>query len=93
MTINEFKKWINNLPEEMGDFAVVIRTLQTAEEGKFSQKDDPMVSSLIDQNQKRLCLFNIDSQKVIEEIRKAAAANTEQKIEGSPLSNSEEETK
>lgn len=93
MTINEFKKWINNLPEEMGDFAVVIRTLQTAEENKFSQKDDPMVSSLIDQNQKRLCLFNIDSQKVIEEIRKAAAANTEQKIEGSPLPNSEEETK
>jgi hypothetical protein len=85
MTINEFKKWVNNLPEEMGDFALVIRTLKTAEEGKFSQKDEPMVSSLIDQNQKRLCMFDIDSQKVIEEIRKAAAANTDQKIDGSTL--------
>jgi hypothetical protein len=85
MTIKEFKKWINNLPEDMADFALVIRTLKTAEEGKFSQKDEPMVSSLIDQNQKRLCLFDIDSQKVIEEIRKAAASNAEQSIEGSPL--------
>jgi len=93
MTIKEFKTWINNLPEEMEDFALVIRTLKAAEEGKFSQKDDPMVSSLIDQNQKRLCLFDIDSQKIIEEIRKAAAASAEQKIEGSPLPSSEDENK
>lgn len=71
MTINEFKTWINNIPEEMLDFSVVIRTLQsTDEEGKFAQKDDPVVSALVDQNLKRLCVFDIDSQQIIQEIRK-----------------------
>ncbi len=71
MTIKEFKTWVNNIPEEMEDFAVVIRTLQaTEEEGKFGQKDDPVVSAMVDQTLKRLCVFDIESQQVIQEIRK-----------------------
>ena len=42
-------------------FSVVskkVMTLQsTDEEGKFAQKDDPVVSALVDQTLKRLCVF------------------------------------
>lgn len=85
MTIKEFKTWVNNIPAEMEDFSVVIRTLQsTEEEGKFAQKDDPVVSALVDQTLKRLCVFDIDSQQIIQEIRKnlpaqdAAAGETKE---------------
>jgi hypothetical protein len=58
---------------------VVIRTLQNTEEaGKFAQKDDPVVSALVDQNLKRLCVFDIDSQQIIQEIRKNLPAPTEE---------------
>jgi hypothetical protein len=78
MTIKEFKTWVNNIPEEMEEFSVVIRTLQTTEEeGKFGQKDDPIVSALVDQTLKRLCVFNIESQQVIQEIRKTLPAKEE----------------
>lgn len=76
MTIKEFKTWVNNIPEDMDEFSLVIRTLQsTEEEGKFAQKDDPIVSALVDQTLKRLCVFDIDSQQIIQEIRKNAAAS------------------
>lgn len=76
MTIKEFKTWVNNIPEDMDEFSLVIRTLQTTEEtGKFAQKDDPIVSALVDQTLKRLCVFDIDSQQIIQEIRKNAAAS------------------
>ena len=76
MTIKEFKTWVNNIPEDMDDFSLVIRTLQsTEEEGKFAQKDDPIVSALVDQTLKRLCVFDINSQQIIQEIRKTAAAS------------------
>jgi hypothetical protein len=72
MTVKEIKEWLSSIPEEMNDVPLVIRTLNnTEEEGKFAQKDEPIVSAMIDQNTKRLCFFNIESQKVIEEIRAA----------------------
>ena len=88
MTIKEFKTWVNNIPAEMEDFSVVIRTLQsTEEEGKFAQKDDPVVSALVDQTLKRLCVFDIDSQQIIQEIRKnlpAQGAAAEETKEDQP---------
>ena len=76
MTIKEFKTWVNNIPEDMDEFSLVIRTLQsTEEEGRFAQKDDPIVSALVDQTLKRLCVFDIDSQQIIQEIRKNAEAS------------------
>ena len=85
MTVQELKNWVGNLPEEMLNFPIVIRELkETEEEGKFAQKDAPLTSALIDQNSKRLCFFDLDSQKSIDKIR-AAAPKPEEKIEGTNL--------
>jgi SPX domain protein involved in polyphosphate accumulation len=82
MTVSEFKTWLNNIPEEMLNNPIVIRTLKdTEEEGKFAQKDEPVVSALMDTNLNRLCLFDIDSQKVVEKIRKSAPKPEETKPE------------
>jgi hypothetical protein len=85
MTIKELKTWLNNIPEEMEEFSLVIRTLQsTEEEGKFAQKDDPVVSALVDQTLKRLCVFDVDSQQIIQEIRKNMPPAPEETKEDQP---------
>lgn len=85
MTIKELKTWLNNIPEEMEEFPLVIRTLQsTEEEGKFGQKDDPVVSAMVDQSLKRLCVFDVDSQQIIQEIRKNMPPAPEETKEDQP---------
>ena len=70
MTVKELKDWVNNLPEDVLDHVFVIRDLKTTEEeGKFAQKDEPVASAMVDTNQKRLCVFNIESQGVVQKIR------------------------
>jgi hypothetical protein len=83
MTVQELKNWLSNLPEELLELPVVIRELREVEgEGKFGQKDVPMVSAMVDKQSNRLCVFDIESQKVITKIRENAP-KTDDKIEGS----------
>ena len=85
MTVQELKNWLNNLPEEILIYPVVIRDLkETEEEGKFGQKDMPLTSALVDQSNKRLCLFDLESQKSIDKIRASVPKSTDN-IEGSNL--------
>jgi len=84
MTLKELKDWLDKLPEEHQQSQVVIRDLKSMEEGKFSQKDEPVVSGLLDQQLKRLCFFNIESQKVIELIRESNKQKEEEKKEETP---------
>jgi hypothetical protein len=79
MTIKELKEWLDKLPEETENYPLVIRELKmTEEEGKFGQKDDPIVSAMVDSNQKRLCVFNIESQGIIQKIRENVKPNKEE---------------
>jgi hypothetical protein len=83
MTILELKEWVNKLPEDLLELPLVIRELREVEgEGKFGQKDAPVVSAMVDKQSNRLCLFDFESQKVIQKIRENAP-KPEDKIEGS----------
>lgn len=78
MTVKELKEWLNNLPEEHESCIVTMRDLKTMEDEKFSQKDEMVVSAMVDQQLKRLCLFNLESQKVVQLIRDKNKSNEDE---------------
>jgi hypothetical protein len=79
MKIIELKEWLNNLSEDYNDMQVVIRELKEGENNKIFNRDVPITYGMVETNIKQLNLFDIDSTKIIEKIKKA----NENKIEGS----------
>lgn len=62
MTLNELKKFINGLPEEMGEWSVV-----NGEVGYLDPNDDnsmvyrvdkPIIALFVDQHSEEICLFH-----------------------------------
>jgi hypothetical protein len=62
MTLNELKKFIDRLPEEMGEWSVV-----NGEVGYLDPEDDnsmvyrvdkPIIALFVDENSQEICLFH-----------------------------------
>jgi hypothetical protein len=68
MNITDLKTWVNNLPEDIMELPVVLRDIQE-DEGKFSYKDSPIASIMVDQQSNRLCFHTHETQKNIDKIR------------------------
>jgi hypothetical protein len=75
MNITDLKTWVNNLPEEVMELPIVLRDIQE-EEGKFSYKDAPIASIMVDQQSNRLCLHTLETQKNIDKIRASREEKT-----------------
>jgi hypothetical protein len=62
MTLNELKKFVNGLPEEMGEWSVVngeVGYLDPSDDNSMVYRiDKPIIALFVDQNSEEICLFH-----------------------------------
>jgi hypothetical protein len=81
MTVTELKNWLNNLPDEKDDYAVVIRDLKEIDD-KVYNRDSSVSYGIVEEKTKQINLFDVPSTLIIQKIRDAAQPK-EEKIKGS----------
>ena len=62
MTLNELKKFVNGLPEKMGEWSVVngeVGYLDPSDDDSMVYRvDKPIIALFVDQNSEEICLFH-----------------------------------
>jgi hypothetical protein len=62
MTLNELKKFVNGLPEEMGEWSVVngeVGYLDPSDDNSMVYRlDKPIIALFVDQSSQEICLFH-----------------------------------
>jgi hypothetical protein len=62
MTLNELKKFVNGLPEEMSEWSVVngeVGYLDPSDDNSMVYRvDKPIIALFVDQNSEEICLFH-----------------------------------
>jgi hypothetical protein len=62
MTLNELKKFVNGLPEEMSEWSVVngeVVYLDPIDDNSMVYRvDKPIIALFVDQNSEEICLFH-----------------------------------
>jgi hypothetical protein len=62
MTLNELKKFVNGLPEEMGEWSVVngeVGYLDPSDDNSMVYRiDKPIIALFVDESSQEICLFH-----------------------------------
>jgi hypothetical protein len=62
MTLNELKKFVNGLPEEMGEWSVVngeVGYLDPSDDNSMVYRiDKPIIALFVDESSQKICLFH-----------------------------------
>ena len=67
MTIKDYKKFLNSLPEEFDDFEITHREYTTIDDDSLNAKGIGVYSVHIDENTKEACNMHKDSYELYQE--------------------------
>ena len=67
MILSEVKKWINSLPEEMGDHEISFRKFYPLDEENYKVQDEKLVSAGVDIEDNIIYFCNQESADLLED--------------------------
>jgi hypothetical protein len=80
ITINELKKFLNGLPEHMGEFEMVNGEIsELTETGYYARVDKPIIHIEIDEETREFLLLNQSEEEINDIIYKASNSNGDTK--------------